>query len=289
VDDRAVFVAVADAGSFAGAARQLGVARSTVLRRVAALEEELALVLVHRAGPRIALSEAGRRYAEQLRPLLRELHRVEEEVRQQGAQLTGSLRLWLPVLGTTVGVAAALAEFRAAHPGVRLVVEVGEAASHSVGDFDIALQVGLRRNPSFRAKTLYTERLLIVAAPAYLERRGLPRLGELAHHEAIVLRDAEGRVPPWRLPDGTPVSPPPAALAVNAVGFAHHLAVLGQGLARVPRTLASPELASGRLVQVLPEVWVEEPVSFLFPGKPGPVARAFLDVAGAWLATHFGP
>jgi DNA-binding transcriptional LysR family regulator len=287
MDDRAVFLAVAEAGSFAGAAGALGTSRSTVLRRVAALEERLGLILVQRAGRHIALTEAGRRYADEVRPLLRELDRVEEELRLRDEALTGTLRLWLPVLGTTAGVASALAEFRDANPGVHLEIELADSAAFKVGDFDVALQVGLRRNPSFRARTLYRERLILVASPAYLARFGDPTVDTLPSHRAVRMRDARGRVVPWRFPDGDRLPSPPPVVTVNAVGFAHELAVLGQGIARVPRALAAPQLQAGTLVQVLDHVWVEEPVSFVFPGRPGPVARAFIDQAGAWFSERF--
>lgn len=284
MDERALFLAVADAGSFAGAARQLGVSRSTVLRRVGALEARLGVVLLQRAGRQIALTEAGQRLADEARPLLRALDRVEQELRQRGETLTGTLRLWLPVLGTTAVIAAALSAFREAHPQVRLEVELADSAALKVGDFDIALQVGLRRNPSFRARTMYRERLILVASPGYVARHGAPAVGDLERHQAILMRDARGRTLPWRHPDGTRLAPPPAVVTVNAVGFAHQLAVLGQGIARVPRALAAPDLAAGRLEQVLPAVWVEEPVSFIFPGELGPVARVFLERATAWFA-----
>jgi DNA-binding transcriptional LysR family regulator len=156
-------------------------------------------------------------------------------------------------------------------------------------NLDVALQIGLRRNPSFRARTLYRERLVLVASPAYLQRRGAPTLVDLDRRDGVALVGVDGRVRSWRFPDGTPVTPPPAVVTVNAVGFAHQLALLGQGIARIPRTLAGPDVAAGRLVTVLPDVWVEEPVSFVFPGPPGPVARAFLDAAGGWFDRHFTP
>jgi len=282
MDDRAILVAVADAGTFAGAARRLGLSRSTVLRRVDALEARLDRVFVQRAGRQIALSEAGLRYVEQVRPLLRELDRVDDELRQRDEALTGTLRVWLPVLGTSTGVAGALADFRRAHPGVRLEIELADNATLSVGAFDVALQVGLRRNPSFRARTLYRERLVLVASPDYIAARGVPTLETLAEHDAVLTVDADGRGRTWRFPDGARVTPPPAAITVNAVGFAHELALAGQGIARIPRTLATPDIARGVLVQVLDDLWVEEPVSFVFPGTPGPVARVFLDETAAW-------
>lgn len=284
MDDQSLFLAVSEQGSFAGAARALGVSRSTVLRRVDALEQRLGLVLIQRAGRQIALTEVGARYARSLRPLLSELSRVEEELRQQGETLSGTLRLWLPVLGTSAHIAAALARFREQQPGVRLEIELAEQASLRVGDFDLALQVGLRRNLSFRARTLYRERLILVASPRYLESAGEVTLERLSSHHSVRMRDSRGRLDPWRQPDGARVKAPPAVASVNAVGFAHQLAILGQGIARVPRTLAAPQLESGALVQVLPQVWVEEPVNLVFPGTPGPIAQAFLDHASAWFA-----
>lgn len=286
MDDRALLLAVADTGSFAGAARQSGLSRSTVLRRVARLEARLGLVLIQRAGRQIALTESGQRLVRQVRPLLRELDRVEEELRHREASLSGTLRLWLPVLGTTAGVAAALAEFRQAHPDVRLEVELADSATLGVGDFDVALQVGLRRNLGFRARTLYRERLVLVASPAYLERHGRPQVGALERHQGVLMVDSGGQIQPWRFPDGRRLAPPPAVVKVNAVGFARELALLGQGIARVPHALIVDDIACGRLARVLPSVWVEEPVGFVFPGTPGPIVRAFLDEAGAWFARN---
>lgn len=288
MDDRRLFLAVAEHGSFAAAARQLAVSRSTVLRRVDTLEQRLGLVLLHRAGRQIALTDAGQRYAQALRPLMTALTRVEEDLRHQEGSLQGKLRLWLPVLGTTAVIAPLMAQFRQAHPAVELEIELAEAASLRVGDFDLALQVGLRRNAAFRARVLYRERLILVASPQYLDSAGEVTLARLGEHRSIRMRDVRGRLEPWRAPDGTRVPAAPAVVSVNAVGFAHQLALLGQGIARLPRTLAAPQLRSGALVQVLPELWVEEPVSLVFPGTPGPLAAAFVEHAVRFAAQEWG-
>jgi len=80
--DALVFVTLAEVGSFSGVARRLGVSRSTVMRRVDAVEERLGVTLVQRAGRRVALTEAGRRYASGVVPVLRRMARLEQEVRE---------------------------------------------------------------------------------------------------------------------------------------------------------------------------------------------------------------
>lgn len=277
-DERRLFVTLAEAGSFARAARQLGVSRSTVMRRLDALEEELGVTLVQRASRRLALTEAGLRYAAELRPVLHQLTRVEQELRQEAGQLSGSLRLWLPLLGTGAFISHGVAAFREAHPGVLVRMELGrDIRALRVGDFDVALQVGLRLNPGLQARTMYQERMIIVASPGYLARFGRPEaLDALSAHRAVHQHDLEGRLVPWRLPDGARAPMPPPAVVVNAVGVAFELALEGAGLTRVPRALAAPALADGRLEQVLPEVCTQDPVSFVFPPDPTPVTRAFV-------------
>jgi DNA-binding transcriptional LysR family regulator len=282
-DERQTFLVLADAGSFAQAARQLGVSRSTVMRRVDALEARLRLTLVQRAGQRVALTEAGQRYAAHLRPALAALDRAEQEVQAASGGLTGTLRLLLPILGTGAYIAPAVAGFRAAHPDVVVHLDmVDDLRGLRVGDFDVAMQFGLRRNPSLRVRSTFKERLILVASAAYVAAHGRPGgVAALADHHAIVQRTPDGRPAPWRWPDGRRIAAPPTAISVNSIGFAFDLVRAGAGIGRVPRMLAAPLLADRTLVHVLPEVWTEDRVSFVFPPDPTPAARAFLDFMSA--------
>lgn len=278
-ETRSTFLALADAGSFARAARQLGVSRSTVMRRLDALEAELGLTLVQRAGQRMALTEAGQRYAAGLRPVLEALDRVEQEVRAETTGLTGTLRLVLPILGTGAYVAPAVAEFQRAHPAVRVQIDmVADLRGLRVGDFDVALQLGLRANPTLRARTTFRERLILAASRSYVEAHGAPQtVDDLTRHTLVMQRSPDGRPLAWRWPDGRRLPALTPTISVNSVGFAFDLVRAGAGIGRVPWMLSRPLIEADELVHVLPDVWVEDPVSFVYPPDPTPVARAFLD------------
>lgn len=284
LDDRSLFVALADAGSFARTARQLGVARSTVMRRIDALEAELGLTLVQRVSRKTVLTEAGQRYADALRPLLRELHRVEQWVLGEAKEIMGPVRFWLPNIGTSAFLAPAIARFQKTFPAVIVHVEFGRDVRHlEPGAFDVALQIGFRVNPSLLAKTMYRDKMILVASRSYIEANGAPgSVDDLASFHAIHQRDVEGKLLPWRWPDGSraPIAPP--CLFVNSVGFAFDLAKEGIGIVRIPSLLGREELRRGELVQVLPELWTEEPVNLVYLPEPTPATQAFLQFIWDW-------
>ncbi|MCO4745922.1 MAG: LysR family transcriptional regulator [Proteobacteria bacterium] len=279
LDDRRLFITLAEAGSLAQTARLLNVSRSTVMRRLNALEDTLGLTLVHRAGRRIALTDTGRRYADSLRPIFESLDRVEQELHEADGQLRGRLRLALPFLGASRFLTPAFARFHRAHAGVVLNIELARDVRHlEVGTFDVALQYGTRSNPDLVAQQLYREQLILCASSAYAAAAGAPQtLAELQGHRVIMQQDLDGRLVPWRLPDGERVAAPSASAVTNSVVVAYELMLEGMGIARVPRLLAADALESGAAVHVLPEVLTEAPVLFVYANDPNPVTRAFLD------------
>lgn len=281
IDDRRLFLELADTGSFAGVARRLGLSRSTVMRRMEALEKELGLVLLQRGGRRIALTESGRHYVVELRPLLRSLERVEQEVRESAGRLAGVVRLSLPVLGTSAFLAPRLTAFQRQYPGIELQITLGrDPRSLQLGTFDVALQLGLRANPELIGRVVYQEELVLVASATYLEEAGRPgTVDALASHRCILERDLQGTPIPWRLADGRPVETT-GSLQVNSMGFAYELVRAGAGIARVPRLLARDGLADGSLELVLPEVSSRQPVVLVHPRAPPPTTRVLVDFFG---------
>lgn len=283
LDSRVIFLSVVDTGSFASASRQLGVARSTIMRRVDELEARLGVTLIQRVGNQIVLTVQGRRYAEALRPLLSALHRVEQGMVEQ--EPSGALRVWLPILGTGEELAPAMAAFQKQHPKIIVHLEMGrDVRQLRLGAFDVALQLGFRQNQAFHARTLFRERMILVAHRDYIEQRGMPQSIEEAakEHVAIYEQDVEGRLVHWREPGGEKIQMPRAGVYVNSVGFAFCLACEGIGIVRVPRMLAAQKLACGELLHVLPSVWTEEHVNLLFLPNPTPIIRVFVDFIAEW-------
>lgn len=279
LDDRTSFLALADGGSFARAARQLGVARSTIMRRLDALEAQLGLSLVQRAGRQVVLTDAGRRYAEALRPVLRELGRVEQRLRADQGEIGGELRVWLPILGTGIILIPATAAFRAACPDVVVHLELGRDVRRLDMDrFDVAMQTSHRINRDLASRTIGRARMILVAGRGYLERHGAPEtVDDLSRHVAVHELGVEGRLRRWRWPDGRRAPMPPPAIVVNSAGHAYDFARLGCGIVRTSDLLAAPDLARGEVVQVLPEIYSEEPITIVYLPDPTPTVRHFVD------------
>ena len=283
MDSRRLFVQLARTGSYAEAARDLRVARTTVMRRVAALEEEIGVVLLQRAGNQLVLTEAGHHLADAWAQALDRIDRVEEEIRAGSHRLAGTLRVRLPVLGTGVGIVGALASFSRLHPDIQLRVEhARDPVALKPGDFDVALELGRRANPDLLAQRLFELRMILVASPDYLARWGRPtHVDDLASHRGVLQIDDRGRSVPWTRSDGTRVRPPPTSVRTRAVGYALGFAAGGAGIARVPDVLAAAALAAGTVEQVLPDVVSSDSLSFVYLPNPSPRVRAFLDHVAA--------
>lgn len=291
MDARSLFVTVADAGSYAAASRERGVARTTVMRKVAALEEELGLSLVQVAGNTVVLTAAGHRLADAWRALLRQRERLEQEVRAEAGRLAGVLRVRLPVMGTAVGIVPAIAAFSRAHPEIEVQVQQGwEPRALQPGEFDVALRVGHHVDPAFHARKLFDVHHILVASPEYVARWGLPDSpDDLPRHRSIQEWDAAGRLVPWRGPDGRRVQPPPVAVRAHGVGHVIGFALGGAGIACVPDALALPAIDQGLLVRVLPSLHAADRVSLVFLPEPSPTSRAFIDFVLARLADRGRP
>ena len=138
------FIEVVDAGSFAGAARRLSLPRSTVTARIAALEEYLAVRLLHRTTRQVTLTDDGQRYLEHCRSALSLLQQGEDDLSQRSAP-SGQIRVSVPVDYPKALLADQIKRFREAYPDVHFTVNVSDQLVDLVGEnYDLALR---GRNP----------------------------------------------------------------------------------------------------------------------------------------------
>lgn len=283
MDARRIFVELAEAGSYAAAARTLGVARTTVMRKVSTLEAEVGVDLVQVAGSALVLTQAGHHLAREWRSLLRAQERLEQEVRATAGRVAGTLRVRLPVMGTGVGIVPAIAAFSRAHPEVEVLVQQGwDPHALQPGEFDVALRIGHDVDPEFRSRKLFDVRMILVASPDYVDAWGHPgSVDDFPRHRSIQEWDVQGRLVPWRTPDGRPVRPPPVAVRAHGVGHVVGFALGGAGIARVPDAIATIALEAGTLLHVVPEVQTAASVSLVYMPDPTTTTRAFLDFMSA--------
>lgn len=283
-------VAVVDAGSFAAAAERLETTTASVSRRIKALEEHLGVRLLQRTTRSLQLTEAGELYLGTARRVLAELAAAEEQVQQVTGEPFGDLRVVAPMSFGQRRLAPVVASFAAAHPRLRLSLQLDDGESDLVREgFDLALRISYPFDSSHVARPLAAVPRFLVAAPGYLERRGVPRApADLAGHDCLhysVIAATEE----WTF-DG-PAGPEGVAVAgrfcSNNGEALMAAAEAGLGIALLPEFIVAEALAEGRLVRVL--AGRERPPLTLYAVYPSrrhlpAKTRLFIDYVQAALA-----
>lgn len=252
------FVKVVECGSFARAAEHLHLARSAVSRRVSELEAHLGANLIRRSTRNLSVTETGEAFFERARQLLQEFDELESETVSGHRGTSGHIRLAAPLSFTMHHLQPVLAQFRERFPEVTLEINLGDRRVDLVGEsFDFALRIGAEIEPSLVAKRLCTIRHAVAASPAYVQRHGCPaRPQDLASH--AILGYANLRKPNiWTFrSDGgeslVDVRVSPTVLCDNGE-LLLTCARRGEGIVCEPTFLLQEDIASGRLVQLLPQ------------------------------------
>jgi DNA-binding transcriptional LysR family regulator len=251
-----MLIAVLDSGSFAGAARRLGVSPGQASKLVSKLEADLGVQLLKRTTRALSPTEVGQAYYERVRLLVEEFDTLDASVRNASGAPAGRLRLTAPLSFGKLQLMPLLLAFAEAFPDIQLDVNLSDRVMNLVDEgFDMAVRVGKPSDSSLIARKLCDARVDVVAAPAYLARRGEPmRPEELAGHECII--DDNFRDPlnwRFRLPS------PRGEVTVSVAGrlrFSNGEACLaaaeaGFGIARVPSFIADASLREGRVQRIM--------------------------------------
>ena len=288
-----VFLAVAQLRGFAAAARKLHVSTSIVTRYVSELERELGAQLLVRTTRRVSLTRSGEAYAEAAAAILADVETANARARSTQGALEGELNVSVPLsLGLRL-LPPALARFRALHPDLRLTLNLTDRfVDVEAEGFDMALRVSgppKGKSPIWR-KICAVPRLL-VASPSYLAARRPPREpADLAGHRCIGYTNMAA-ADRWTLTHAATRRRRAVrlsfAFACDNGDLAAEMAVLGEGVALLPRFLVARALGAGDLVQVLPgwtapEIWL----TAFFPPYDRLPARvaAFAEFVERWIA-----
>ncbi len=296
-----VFVRVVETGGLSAAGRSLGLAPSSVSRRIAELEAMLGVGLVRRTTRKSSLTEAGEIYYERSRDIVRAVDEANLAVTEKRAGPSGILRMTVPASVARRHIAPAVAAFQAQYPAVRVVMSVTDRMADIVGEgLDVAIRVGRLEDSSLIARKVGEARRLVCAAPSYLKRAARPhRPEDLSDHACLTFRAHPGSNP-WRFRNGEDVT------EIRATGpfFADDgetlvaAACAGLGLILVPEWLVGVEIGRARLVEVLADHSPDPAVTPLHavyaPGPyTAPKIRQFVDfLAGrfsrddAWRERH---
>ncbi len=249
------FSAVADAGGFTAAARDLGRTTSAVSKQIRSLEERLGVRLLNRTTRRVALTEVGAAFRERVRGVLDELEAAELAVGRLQEEPRGVLRIGAPMDFGRIGLARSLAGFAARNPGLRLQVELADRFVDVVEEgFDVVVRIANLPDSSLVARRLGRCRRVLCAAPSYLDGHGRPaRPAELREHPVVGYAYEQGRSWSFRGEEGDEVVAVEPRHRANNGEMIRSLLLEGLGIALLPTFLAGDDLRAGRLEAVLPD------------------------------------
>ncbi|PVX82816.1 LysR family transcriptional regulator [Paraburkholderia unamae] len=230
------FVAVVNCGSFAAAARELGVPRSTVSARVAALETRLGVRLLRRSTRRLALTDDGEAWYASVGDAIVTLRDAERRGLAEGAALYGTIRLSVPLDFPEAVLADAIATFIAAHARVRVEVHASNDVVDFVGDrFDLAIRGGKPGGNDMVARRIASFRMAAFASPAWLAQRERTAAKPASLTASLAFSPHANRS---------------ARVAANSFGLLKELAIRGAGVAMLPAHLCTDALAAGTLIEI---------------------------------------
>ncbi|MFS2160773.1 LysR family transcriptional regulator [Pseudomonas sp. Pseusp122] len=274
-----VFTAIVDTGTFAAAAQVLDMSPPGVSRSVARLEARLGIRLFDRTTRSVTLTDEGRRFHQQIVPLLSALEEVSSSASQGARAVRGRLRVNVDPLFSSLLLGPQLGAFMAEHPELELELVSRDRMGDMVADgFDLAVRFGEPRSSSLIARPLFDTRILTVASPAYLKKHGQPQTPrDLLKHACIQFRDPEtGRPFDWEFHrDGSVVRVPvEGQITLNDVRTMHELCVSGYGVAQIMAFGSEALLAQQQVVNLFPD-WPDERFTLyaLYPSRIHPSAK----------------
>lgn len=279
-----VFIAVAEAGSFAGGARAVGLSAPSATRGINALEERLGARLFTRTTRRVRLTDVGQAYLEDARHILAQLQAADDAAAGTAANPVGRLRITCSNEFGRIYVAPILTDFLDVYEDVSVDVLMVDRIVNMVEEgFDIAVRIGPLPPSGLAAVRVGRVRRVICGAPPYFERHGIPQTpADLLSHQ-IVSAAPVSPVSEWRFgADGQNVVRLKPRLTLSSVAAGIAVARQGWGLCRVLSYQIGPDLEKGALQLVL-EDYEPDPLPIHLvhvEGRRAPAKiRSFIDFA----------
>ena len=282
-----VFARAVELGSFSAAAEVLRMSPQLVGKHVHTLEQHLGLRLLNRTTRRQHLTEIGASYYEKVKLILSEVASAEGLAAESLATPSGRLRVNAPLTFGIHALMPRLAGYMAAHPGVQVEMSLANRYVDALEEgADVVFRVGELSDSSRIARRLAPYRLILCAAPAYIEAHPpITSPMDLASHECLGFAHTELRTH-WRFdgPAGLVTVPVTGRLMVDSGEALLVAARAGMGVLLQPAELVQPDIAAGRLVRVLPKYRApDRPLHLLYaPDKQmTPKLRSFIEFAVA--------
>ena len=287
-----VFAKVAGTGSLSATGRAMGLSQTMVTKHLAALEARLGIKLFHRTTRQLSITEAGRSYLESCERILADVEAADAAVAAERVEPRGVLRLNVPLVFGIRQIAPRLVDFAQRHPRVTIDLGLNDRRVDLAEEgWDLAIRVGELRDSSLVARRLAPCRMVLCAAPSYLEARGTPRTAaELSAHNCLGYTLAHAGPDRWLMGERAELSIPISGnLRANNGDALLAAAIAGQGIIYQPTFIVADDLRAGKLVALS----LDQPVhsrlavyAIYLPDRHPPAkVRAFID----FVASQFAP
>lgn len=285
------FVKVAETGSFSEAARRLGLSKSMISRQVSALEADLGVRLLHRTTRSLSPTEAGRAYLERCQRILADLDEANQLVSRLQSMPRGRLRVNAPLSFGIGHLAQSIPAFLERYPEIELEMGMTDRYVDLVEEgWDVAVRIGRLADSSLIVRRLASVRIVVAAAPAYLDRKGVPvHPQDLGEHDCLT-HNGRG-IAGWHFvtPEGTPLLVDIGGRFASDNGdVLRVMALAGLGVVMLPTFFVGEDIRAGALVPLLDRfVPQDASLNAVYPHARhlSPKVRAFVD----HLAATFGP
>ncbi|MCX4164148.1 MULTISPECIES: LysR family transcriptional regulator [Paraburkholderia] len=263
-----VFVCAADRRSFAAAAEVFGISPTMVGKHVRFLEERVGAKLLNRTTRQQSLTEVGRLYYERCRQVLADADAADACADEMRAAPRGVLKVHAPVSFGSQRLVPALARYLRRYPGVDVDLTLADRPIDWVEKgYDAAIQIGELADSGFVARELKRYRMWLCAAPVYLAEAGIPQTAaDLSAHNCLGFSYWQKKNI-WRLSRGelTESVPVKGRLTVNNGQALRTAAIAGLGVIMQPEVLVEDDVATGRLIRLLPDYELpSRPVHLLY-------------------------
>lgn len=285
-EDIQAFVLVVERRSITDAARRLNLSKSVVSKRISDLERDLGTQLLLRSTRGATPTDAGLTFYEAALESTRRLEAAVEAISAQTNTLCGELRIAAPVSLTQLWLGDVIAQFGAAHPDLRLTIELDDRTVNIEAErFDLAIRVARLPDSALIARRVGVSRRMLVCSPEYLRTHGTPgSLDDLAKHHCLCYTNAPvSQTWSFRAP-ATAAKPrtlsPAGVLASNNGEVLRDAAVRGLGIAVLPAFVIARDLMERRLVRILPNEHPEDDIIYaVYPRTqfPSSKLRAFIE------------
>jgi DNA-binding transcriptional LysR family regulator len=289
LEELEAFVAVVDYQGFSRAGEKLGVAKSMLSRRVTELERRLGVQLLQRTTRKQSLTDSGQAFYHRATQILADLEEAEQFVADAQCQLSGRIRLALPLGFGVSQLALPISEFMRQHPEIKIDIDLSDRQVNLVEEnIDLAIRIGELEDSSLIARRLADVHFAICASPGYLSANGEPQHpAQLADHEVLIYSNiAAGRQ--WSYSEaGESVIPRVKyRLAANNGEFLAAVACQGNAIVNGPLLYLQQHIDSGALVPIL-KPYTRSAVGVYAVYPPGRMISRRVKIFSDALYAHF--